>query len=119
VRGFLAASEAAIGVRGASSSAMRLARGSPAAACPPISFSSRSAAPSPLARAGRISPRAPSPAEAVRRRAARRAPAAPGTSLSQYGQIAHERSSGREQLPQRSLSLRKQLGQRTNSGSMW
>src|ERR1700685_556085 len=40
---------------------------------------------------------------------------APGTSVSQYGQIVHAWSSGREQLMQRSLSLRRQLGQRMKS----
>jgi hypothetical protein len=44
--------------------------------------------------------------------------AAPGTSVSQYGQIVHAWSSGREQLAQRSFSLRKQLGQRMKSRSI-
>ena len=50
--------------------------------------------------------------------AAARGGATPGTSVSQYGQIVQAWSSGRQQHTQRSLSLRRQLGQRRKSRSI-
>jgi hypothetical protein len=69
---------------------------------------------SPLARAVEDEPAAAGRSRLL----ARLAGLAADTSASQYGQIVHARSSGLAQFTQRSLSLRRQLGQRMKSRSM-